>query len=208
MIDLPFYSNGLLLRNFENYDIPSIVQIASTPGFSFYALAPHTSSQNEIKRSAESFVLHAKEFEKPHPQTGIREKYKLAVAFQNAPDTLVGYVAFDEISECNGEKRDIGYLTAPLHQGKGIAGIATFLVLDQFYQHTAYDKVWATVHPNNTPSHKLLSRLGFKEVGVTTKIMHGITEPRLVLSLARCDFQPQRSMQLKNHIPTHGKEFV
>lgn len=188
MLSLPIDGYGLLLREFRDADIPAIARIAATDGFNFYALAPSNSSKAEIEESAASFVHKAMALKQIDPVTGIRENYKLAVAEIAAPEKLIGYVALDEWSEGRGEMRDIGYLIDPRMQGRGHATFACALLLGRFFDSTAYDMVYATVHPENTPSRKVLEKLGYAEIGATTKVVKGSEEPRIILSLHRQDF--------------------
>jgi RimJ/RimL family protein N-acetyltransferase len=204
MLALPIEGHGLLLREFEDSDIPAVARIAATEGFSFYALAPHTASKMEIEESAVRFIQKAKDLQQIDPITKIRECYKLAVAEIATPDKLIGYVSLDEWSEQHGEKRDIGYFTDPRMQGRGHATFASALILDRFFAATNYDLVHATVHPENTPSRKILQKLGYAEIGKTIKHVRGQVEPRIVLTLLRQDFKaasaPLRDAKTDNNL--------
>lgn len=188
MLDVPLRSENLLLREFRAADIVALVRIASTEGFSFYAFPASTAPRGEILTAINGFVHHCINLQLPDPNTGIRESYKLVIADVTKPRSVIGYVALDEISESRGEERDIGYLIDPAHQGKGYALQACAMLLTEFFAQTSYDTVMATVHPENTPSINVLRRLGYKQVGESVKLVRGVVEPRLVLSLYRTDF--------------------
>lgn len=195
---LPLQGHGLILRDFSMADVPAVFRIASTPGFSFYALAPATAPEEEREASAFQFVQNNIRLAQPDPATGVRENYKLALAFEERPDALVGYVAIDEWSAARGDPPDIGYLVDPAHQRKGYATIAGHLALQELFRLTGHDTVWATVHPANIPSERVLRRLGFVRTGVSTKVVRGVEEPRLRLDLYRKNF-PDR-------LPLRGRE--
>ncbi|MDE1902052.1 MAG: GNAT family N-acetyltransferase [Alphaproteobacteria bacterium] len=188
MLQIPIQHRGIILREFTDNDIPYVAKIAATPGFNFYALMPSTATRAEIEGSAARFVHYAQALQQVTPDTQIRECYKLAVAEVATPEKLVGYVALDEWSESRGEKRDIGYFTDPAMQGKGYATLASVILLEQFFGATTYEYVHATVHPDNTPSRKILQKLGYQATGAFTKMVRGIVEPRITLSLHKDDF--------------------
>lgn len=60
---------------------------------------------------------------------------------------------------------EIGFILHPDYWGRGLAHEALNAVIPHNFQTLAVDRLAADVDPRNTASLKLLSRLGFREVG-------------------------------------------
>jgi len=196
-MQMPLHGPDFMLREFETADIPAFVHIASKSEFNFYAFPLPTAPREEIEAGIGQFVQKCINLQQKDPNTGIRENYKLVVAELTKPENVIGYVALDEVSESRGEMRDIGYITDPKYQGKGYATSACALMLREFFDETAYNSIMATAHPENIPSIRVLEKLGYKQVGTSSKVVRGIVEPRYVYTLSREDFfaslQPKRN---------------
>lgn len=65
----------------------------------------------------------------------------------------------------NPPKADIGYALCTVDRGKGYAFEATQAVVEWACQHPQIFRVWATCHPENEGSVRLLRRLGFTMEG-------------------------------------------
>jgi RimJ/RimL family protein N-acetyltransferase len=60
---------------------------------------------------------------------------------------------------------EIGFILHPEHWGKGLAHEALHAIISHNFQTLAVDRLEADVDPRNAASLRLLSRLGFCEVG-------------------------------------------
>lgn len=56
---------------------------------------------------------------------------------------------------------EIGYIMVPGHEGQGIATECLSALLTHLFRHDGMMRVFADVDPRNTPSSRLLRRLGF-----------------------------------------------
>lgn len=56
---------------------------------------------------------------------------------------------------------EIGYSLARVHSGRGIAREAVALMIDYLFEVEGHRRVFADTDPDNAPSNKLLTRLGF-----------------------------------------------
>ena len=61
----------------------------------------------------------------------------------------------------DGRSGEIGYTFVPAYQGKGYATEAVTAVLDYAFDTLQFQQIAAAVDERNTPSIKLLQRLGF-----------------------------------------------
>ncbi|MGF1528338.1 MAG: GNAT family N-acetyltransferase [Candidatus Competibacterales bacterium] len=161
----------LRLREFTPMDVPAIHDIASQRDFVFYNLAPNFNT-------AAAFVHRAIATAKAHP----RRDYKLAVERRSQPGLCIGYVAFDGVDGLEPATPDIGYLIHPIHQGQGYATEAmSHLLALALERYPAIAGVFATAHPQNIASHRVLAKLGLQRDGrmgvATLPTLHG-QEPR------------------------------
>ena len=77
------------------------------------------------------------------------------------------------------EAKEIGYAISPAHQRNGYAFEAISAILDLLQKDLMLDMVVAGVLPENTPSIKLLEKLGFGREGVRHKALwhEGLDKP-------------------------------
>ncbi|MER7007615.1 GNAT family N-acetyltransferase [Dactylosporangium sp. NPDC000555] len=54
---------------------------------------------------------------------------------------------------------EIGYLIRKTHQGRGFASEAAYAVLNEC-RSAGIERVWASIRPHNTPSRRIVERLG------------------------------------------------
>ena len=79
----------------------------------------------------------------------------------NATDTLIGdlYFKMDEA----GKQAEIGYTFAPKFQGQGLATEAVTALFNHAFTERGLHRIWSVTNPRNTPSVKLLQRLGMQQ---------------------------------------------
>lgn len=59
------------------------------------------------------------------------------------------------------EVAEIGYILVPGQQGKGIAGECISALITHLFRVEGFHRIFADVDPRNTPSNRLLEKLGF-----------------------------------------------
>jgi ribosomal-protein-alanine N-acetyltransferase len=82
-----------------------------------------------------------------------------------AAETLVGGIALAEIQRGIAQKATLGYWVGSPHAGQGYMTEAAGLVCDFAFRILRLHRVEASCLPNNEPSKKLLTKLGFDEEG-------------------------------------------
>ncbi len=190
MLDIPFDTARLRIREFERNDVGAIIALAAlSDSFTFYSLRPNRdTSLAEIGARATRLVDYAIATREEGAQSGFREHFKLAVCLKTDRakgqyyQSPVGYVALDDASR---DTRDIGYFIDPAFQGQGYASEAVAGLLCRFFNATNYSHVSLTVHPDNLASQGVARHMGFRHVGETTMQVNCHVEPRLQFRLDR-----------------------
>jgi [ribosomal protein S5]-alanine N-acetyltransferase len=88
---------------------------------------------------------------------------------------------------------EVGYILHPDLWGIGLAHEALTAVIDHLFAHHALPRLTADVDPRNTPSRKLLERLGFQETGTKAKTLLWGDEwcDSVYYALDRANWSPQ-----------------
>jgi len=177
---LPLTENGLLIREISVGDVPGFHEIATHLGFSYYCF-------DGSRESTERFV-HAAISTQRCGSEAMRESFMLAVE-EVSTHKVVGHVSADVLDK-DPEHFDLAYFTHPKYQRHGIAQNAATALLRQLFSSFDINAIVATVHPENYPSLKVLSRIGFKSTGKTTKVesANGKND-RLCFCLTRKQFE-------------------
>ncbi|MCL2505372.1 MAG: GNAT family N-acetyltransferase [Alphaproteobacteria bacterium] len=100
--------------------------------------------------------------------TNPRKFITLAMTLKDSPDKVIGFIKTTlEDMTLDGDTvyMNLSANTHANHQKEGYAKEAAFALIDWSFKIFGYDRVNATCHPDNQPSRKLLSALGFKEYG-------------------------------------------
>ncbi len=94
---------------------------------------------------------------------------------KNAPDTIIGTVAFHEIRKNFFHSCDIGYKLDGAHQHMGFATEAIMGAMGIMHDEYSMHRINAYVIPSNERSLKLLSRIGYVDEGLQKDyiFMHG-----------------------------------
>lgn len=150
---LPYETERLLLRRFQNSDLVPLVgyrndpEVARYQGWSMLTMA-----------EGQRFIS-----EMQHAQLGVPgEWFQVAIA-DRGTNQLLGDIGFcvdaDEPS-----KMEIGFSLATAVQGRGYAREAVQAWLTQLFQHTSITEIQAIIDSRNAPSRKLLQTLGWRWV--------------------------------------------
>lgn len=86
--------------------------------------------------------------------------FQFAVALKDS-DTLVGDLYFN-VDEA-GTQAEVGYTFAPAFQGRGLATEAVKTLLNHAFTERGLHRIWGVTDPRNTPSVKLMKRLGMRQ---------------------------------------------
>ena len=78
---------------------------------------------------------------------------------------VIGTVALVRIDRSNG-RAEVGFLLGRPHQGRGLAAEAVSAVLAHAFDSMGLRRVEADIDPDNTPSLRLVERLGFQREGL------------------------------------------
>ncbi|MGX9807954.1 GNAT family N-acetyltransferase [Exiguobacterium acetylicum] len=92
--------------------------------------------------------------------TGIR--FGIALPEDNV---IIGSCGFLNHSERH-QRAELGFELNPAYQGQGIAKEAALAVIEYGFKELSLNRIEALVLPENTASHRLLERLGFKREGL------------------------------------------
>lgn len=90
-----------------------------------------------------------------------RHEYRWIVELRGEP---LGTVATERPSWMMGHA-EIGYMMSETHHGRGLGTRAVALLLDKLFGETSLQRIYALICEGNTPSMKLVERLGFTHEG-------------------------------------------
>jgi len=148
LIGFNLLSKNLHIREFDQGDRPALQRITHTPGFKFFSLDPNDpdTEQKYINKCLGNQVVD--------PATGIRDNFRMAITYKDAPDNCIGYVSFGGFSKANeAGNPETGLFVDPAESGKSIGleatmALVTFVLAKPQYHDIA--RVWFTTHPDNT----------------------------------------------------------
>jgi RimJ/RimL family protein N-acetyltransferase len=144
----------LVLRPFEERDILPFAAYRSDPEVARY-------QGWETPYSPERAARFVAEMIRARPGTP-GEWYQAAIELK-AGEEMIGDCAF--CVSADGRQAEIGYTLARRFQGQGYASEALTRLLDYLFFDLNLHRVHANLDPQNTPSARLLERLGFRLEG-------------------------------------------
>ncbi len=170
-------TDRLLIRNFRSEDAEALREVIVEKEASEYAVYDHEwpTSLGAIRGIVEWFA---------------KEDEFLAVCLKESGD-LIGFLALDPADDEQAHEFNLGYCLHPAHQGKGYATEGGRALLAHAFTHLRARRVISGAAVANTPSVRLLERLGFRVVGESeaafreTPEGQPITFPGLTFALSR-----------------------
>ncbi len=150
---LPIETARLRLRQFAPQDIEAFLAYRNDPDVARYQGWEATSRQE-----AEDFIAEMGALQPGTPD----QWFQFALALKSS-DVLIGDIGL-RVDE-NGQQGMVGYTLAREYQGQGYMTEAMRAVLDMAFEQFMLHRMIALVDPANTPSWKLLERLGFRREG-------------------------------------------
>ena len=144
----------LFLRNFRTDDAQPLREMIVQKESSEYAIYDHEwpTSLDEIKRITAWFA---------------REDHYLAVCLKET-GKLIGYICLNPAQETETRVFDLGYCFNSDYHGQGYATEACKAVIEYAFSDLQADSLTCGTAAANTPSVRLLDRLGFKKTGEET----------------------------------------
>ncbi|WP_406242535.1 GNAT family N-acetyltransferase [Tissierella carlieri] len=153
-------TNRLILREFIEADIQGVYQYASDPDVSKY----EPWGPNSLKQT-EEFVRICIEYQ--HQKD--RVDFELAV-IEKSSNKLIGACGI-HISDKGNREGWIGYVINKLYWRKGYGTEIAEKLLDIGFNEFKLHRIYATCHPNNLGSEKVLQKIGMKKEGCLRKNM-------------------------------------
>jgi ribosomal-protein-alanine N-acetyltransferase len=84
-------------------------------------------------------------------------------------------------------------MLAESHHGRGLGTRAVSLLVDKLFTDTDLERLYALVAAENTPSCRLLERLGFKREGLMREhyVIQGARVDEIIYGLMRREWTPR-----------------
>jgi len=166
------------LRALAPADVPALFAVYSDPGvMRYWSNAPYTNIEQAQAKFAEL-------------DRGNRagEFFAWAIA-HNRDDAMLGTCSLFEISQPH-RRASLGYALGSAHWGNGYALEAARLAIAHAFVTMALHRLEADVDPRNTPSLRLLDRLGFMREGLLRERWYvaGETQDSLLCGLLARDY--------------------
>lgn len=172
-LSLPILTQRLIIRDFSPTDIPTVIDIVKHPNFSDY----RQFRPNHMEADVAAYIQKALDAQKLDASK-CRELFRLAICLQD--NSVIGCCVFDGWNKFSDDQ--VGYFIHPAHQGYGYAAEAMQALLQLYWAQYPDRPVYATVHPSNKASQKILEKLNFSKCGGKNIEIDGQTQPRLIYS--------------------------
>jgi RimJ/RimL family protein N-acetyltransferase len=157
------------LRIIEKEDVPLLVDWWSDPSFGEY-FSPIQTTNEAMEKFLESTVFETKGF-----------------IIEKKDGSKIGYIWHFNFLNAYMNMLEIGYGLVPSERGKGYCTEATQLMVDYLFLSKDIVRIFATTHPKNVISQKILGKVGFKREGTMRKcyFCRGEWTDMLIFSILR-----------------------
>lgn len=135
----------MIMREIAESDTDFIVELRSNPEAYRYFLAPHPLQKQE------HICWYRERYLKDNNQSSYISRLK-------SDNTSVGVFSAKQTGE---NKTEISYILSPAARGKGLATEAALGLESLCIKYTDVSAFTAQIHIDNTPSIKLINRLGY-----------------------------------------------
>jgi RimJ/RimL family protein N-acetyltransferase len=139
------------LRVMEKEDVPLLVDWWSNPDFGEYK-SPTQTTKTGMEKFLESSVFETKGF-----------------IIEKKDGSKIGYIWHFNMLNAYMNMLEIGYGLVPSERGKGYCSEATQLIVDYLFLSKDIVRIFATTHPKNVVSQKILEKVGFRREGTMRK---------------------------------------
>jgi ribosomal-protein-alanine N-acetyltransferase len=149
------------LREFGLEDVPAVVRYSADA-----EVARYTVWEPGTEESAGRFVEAAIQSGTRHP----RSVYELAIVEPRDGD-LIGAARLG-IESIEHRRADIGYVLGRPWWGQGLATEVVEVLVDLGFRRLSLHRLWATTHPDNIASARVLEKVGFTYEGRLRDHLH------------------------------------
>ncbi|MES9684469.1 GNAT family protein [Gottfriedia acidiceleris] len=168
-------TSRLKLRRFKDEDVSNFYKYRSNPDVAIYQ-----GWENYTYEQAINFIEKQKSAEMNIPDSWVQ------VAIENKMDgQLIGDIGVHTLSNPKNQV-EVGFTLEPTYQNKGYAFEALQGILDYLFNELNKEKINAIADEKNSPSIKLLRKLGFQQIKIiensyfkgqyVTEIMFGLSK--------------------------------
>lgn len=163
-------TNRLVLREANAGDIPFFYALVHNEEAARYQIWRYSTDINEYGRI---FMDALEESASPR-----RTTYELVVTIDHQP---IGYCGF-MIDSADDARAELFYAYIPDAWGRGYASEAAIAMSDFALDDVGVHRLWATAHPSNIASQRVLEKCGMTQEGVMRnyRYMHGEWADRLL----------------------------
>jgi [ribosomal protein S5]-alanine N-acetyltransferase len=114
--------------------------------------------------------------------------------FREADSTLVGGLTLGMVRRGVSQAATLGYWMGAPHAGRGMMTSAVRLATNHAFENLRLRRIEAACVPGNTPSRRLLERVGFLREGYAREYLciNGTWQDHLLYALLRTDVRPER----------------
>ena len=135
----------------EKEDVPLLVDWWSNPDFGGYK-SPTQTTRAGMEKFLESTVFETKGF-----------------IIEKKDGSKIGYIWVFNMLNVYMNMLELGYGLVPSERGKGYSTEAAQLMVDYLFLSKDIVRIFATTHPKNVISQKVLEKVGFKREGTMRK---------------------------------------
>ena len=172
--DLPLIeTDRLLLRMFEARDLDSAFRLFNDEEVQKYLSPENRRNREQMKVTLRNFVKHWKE-----------RGFSLWCAGEKGDDKMSGYCGLQSFDKTSDVEVLFGFFKDCW--GKGFATESAKACLKFGFEELHLEKVFATVHPENTASRRILEKIGM--TFEKRNIHYGIDT--IIYVISRHDFEP------------------
>lgn len=147
-------TNRLRLRALREKDAPVLLSIFSNPHTMKYYGSEQMSGLEEIEGLLMSF------------KKGFEQKQAIRFGIEvRERGELIGTCGFHNWAK-RVNRIEMGYELTQTEEGKGYMTEALSAIIPFAFQQLDMNRIGALIHPNNAPSRKLITKLGFQQEGL------------------------------------------
>lgn len=150
---IPLHTERLLLRDFQESDLPVMFALMSDPIFMRYEGLPDSEEQTRTRLELNLSSIQAEP----------RKEFRLVIT-QPPENQMIGYVSL-RLNHADISEWEIGWGVAPARWGQGIASEAARAVLRFAFDTLNVNRVVAFCHVDNTASWRVMEKIGMQREG-------------------------------------------
>ena len=116
--------------------------------------------------------------------------YRFCIVHNN--DAIIGKIDLDQVARGPFQSGTLGYMLDRRHEGQSVMRRALQDVLELTFGEFSLHRVEAAIMPDNTRSRHLVTRLGFREIGLALRYLEldGAWRDHILYEIHEEDFTP------------------